>query len=523
MLVPPGRRREASDGPASAFELHVSGQFRMSGSNVTNFVTIDPATSGTVVNVGVNDAGEVVGSYVDATGVQHGFIDSSGVVSSFDIPGAAETDITGVTNGGQVIGYSLASGPTGTADAVGFSGAPSNPTSISVPGQDIEPVASDGALTVVGTQDQSSFVDVSGTVTTLNVTSAIETTATDVNATDEIVGSYLDANYVQHGFTDIGGTFATIDPSGSQSTSIAALNATGELAGSYVDASGNTFGFTDLGGVVTTIPASNAATPFTVVTGINAAGTVVGYEEGVDDQLHGFIDQNGAISVFDLAGSVTTEPSGINDSGLIVGTFTDANGVEQAFTASTTPACYCPGTQILTPRGEIAVEALAIGDHVVTIDGTPEPILWIGRRSYAGRFLSSAPALLPVRIRAGALGQSLPTRDLLVSPRHALLLDGVLVPAGELVNGTAIVREVAAARVDYLHIELARHDVVLANGVPAETFIDDESRGIFHNAAEYDQLYPNAPRSPARYYAPRVVAGFMLDAIRQRLAGRDAA
>ena len=494
----------------------------MSGSNVTDFTTIDPDVSGTVLNAAVNDAGEVVGSYVDANGVQHGFTLSSGVVSSFDIPGAAETDITGVTNGGQIIGYSLASGPSGTADAVGFSGAPGNTTSIAVPGQDIEPVASDGALTIVGTEDQSSFVDFSGTVTTLNVTGAIETTVTDVSATDEIVGSYLDSNYVQHGFTDIGGTFATIDPSGSQSTSITAVNAAGELAGTYVDASGNIFGFTDLGGVITTIAASDAATPFTVVTGINAAGAVVGYEEG-DNQLNGFIEQNGVISVFDAAGSVATEPSGINDAGLIVGTFTDANGVEHAFTAASTPACYCPGTHILTPNGEVAVEALAIGDHVVTVGGTVEPIRWIGRRSYAGRFLLSNPALLPVRVRAGALGHSLPTRDLLVSPAHALLLDGVLVPAGELVNGTTIVREAVMTRVDYLHVELAHHDVVWANGVAAETFVDDDSRGIFHNAAEYDQLYPNPVRSLAAYCAPRVVDGFALDAIRQRLAGRSAA
>ena len=340
----------------------------MSGS-VTSITVLDPVASGTVLNVAVNDGGEIAGSYADANGVQHGFIDSAGVVSSFDIAGAAQTDITGVTNGGQVIGYSLPAGPAGTTNAVGFAGLPGSTTPIAVAGQDIEPTAGNGVSTIVGTEDDNSFIDTNGTVSTLAVPGALNTTATGVNAAGEVVGSYQDANFVQHGFTDIAGSFGTIDVAGSQSTSVAAVNAAGELAGTYVDALGDTYGFTDMAGMITTVAASNAATPFTVVTGLNAAGVVVGYEEGADGQLHGFADQGGTITVFDPAGSINTEPSGITDTGLIVGTFTDASDVEHAFTANLTPACYCPGTLIQTPGGEVAVETLAIGASVLTGSG----------------------------------------------------------------------------------------------------------------------------------------------------------
>ena len=174
-------------------------------------------------------------------------------------------------------------------------------------------------------------------------------------------------------------------------------------------------------------------------------------------------------------------------------------------------ACYCAGTTILTAEGERPVETIAPGDMLITADGRAEPAVWVGRRSYAGRFLRRQAHLLPVRIRAGALGSRLPRRDLLVSPNHALLLDGVLVQAGFLVNDRSITVEHGCQQVDYHHIELARHDVILAEGAPAETFLDDDSRGIF-------QAGEGTPGQASRYCAPRVSDGFALEAIRRRLA-----
>jgi hypothetical protein len=180
-------------------------------------------------------------------------------------------------------------------------------------------------------------------------------------------------------------------------------------------------------------------------------------------------------------------------------------------------ACYCPGTLIRTDRGERPVEDLAIGDRVVTLFCGVQPIRWIGRRSYADRFLAGKTHILPIRISAGALGGGLPRRDLLVSPKHAMFLDCVLVPAECLVNGTTIVQEHSLARVEYVHVELDSHDVLLAEGAPSESFVDDNSRGMFHNAAEFDVLYPHAAR-PDGFCAPRLEGDYALEAIRRRLA-----
>ena len=182
-----------------------------------------------------------------------------------------------------------------------------------------------------------------------------------------------------------------------------------------------------------------------------------------------------------------------------------------------TPACYCAGTRIRTPRGEIPVEQLAVDDLVITQSGAPEPIRWIGTRSYAGRFLAGNDHLLPIRFRAGSLGSGCPTRDLLVSPKHAMLIDGVLVAADLLVNGVTITRERAAPRVDYYHIELARHDAVWAEGALSETYIDDSNRNIFRNAETFAARYPGATWGPVEYCAPRITDGFALEAIRIRL------
>ena len=182
--------------------------------------------------------------------------------------------------------------------------------------------------------------------------------------------------------------------------------------------------------------------------------------------------------------------------------------------------CYCRGTLILTDRGELPVEDLCIGDRLVTLSGAVRPLRWIGRRSYAGRFAAGNRDILPILFRRDALADGEPRRDLMVSPLHAMYLDGVLVPASALVNGSSIVQLEAVDQVEYFHLELETHDVILAEGAASETFVDDDSRGMFHNAAEYRLLYPDAPRVPARFCAPRVEEGDVLEAVRRRLAVR---
>ena len=186
--------------------------------------------------------------------------------------------------------------------------------------------------------------------------------------------------------------------------------------------------------------------------------------------------------------------------------------------ADLSPACYCAGTRIRTPDADVPVQSLRIGDVVLTAFGRERPVRWIGRRSYAGRFLRANPGVLPVRFAAGSLGGGLPRRDLLVSPEHAMLLDGILVPARCLVNGIAITQERVSDRIDYFHVELESHDVILAEGAASETFLDDGSRARFQNASEFACLYPDAPE-PGGFCAPVVRDGYAVEAIRHRLAG----
>ena len=110
------------------------------------------------------------------------------------------------------------------------------------------------------------------------------------------------------------------------------------------------------------------------------------------------------------------------------------------------------------------MEELAIGDEVLTLCGESRPIKWIGRRSYRRPFM--AHNVTPILIRAGALRENLPLRDLHVSPEHAIFIDEVLVPAEHLVNGVSVVRCSDVASVQYFHIELDSHDVIFAEERP---------------------------------------------------------
>jgi Hint domain len=188
-------------------------------------------------------------------------------------------------------------------------------------------------------------------------------------------------------------------------------------------------------------------------------------------------------------------------------------------------ACFARGTMIRTPRGEVAVETLAIGDDVTTLDGATRPVKWIGRRAFSTRFLSQSSRVAPVLIRANAIADGVPCRDLRVSPEHAIFIDGVLVPAINLVNGQTIVRDLQGDVIEYFHIELDDQSIVYADGAPAETYVNHNNRKMFANWPEYAALYgSDEPRIAAdgefeRVYAC-VTSGPVLEAITARIERR---
>ncbi len=200
----------------------------------------------------------------------------------------------------------------------------------------------------------------------------------------------------------------------------------------------------------------------------------------------------------------------------------DSNGnfVENLTLVSTDAPCFCAGTMISTDRGEVPVEALSIGDTVLTADGAPAPIRWIGRRIIASRFADPVRAM-PVRIAAGAFDENMPVRDTLVSQCHALLVDGLRVQAGALVNGANVTRERTMPEFfTYYHIELADHALILANGMPAETFVDNVDRMGFDNWAEHEALFGADTAIPEMAHPRAKSARQVPSATRSRLLAR---
>jgi hypothetical protein len=181
--------------------------------------------------------------------------------------------------------------------------------------------------------------------------------------------------------------------------------------------------------------------------------------------------------------------------------------------------CYVSGTRIAVPGGETDIAALAIGDQVMTATGTPRAIRWIGRNDYTAAMIAANPHLQPVTIRQDAIAPGMPHRDLSVSAMHSLYIDDVFVPAAALVNGVSIIRGEDLAPVSYLHIELTEHDVVFAEGLPAETYVNDGNRAKFDNADEFYEMF-GADAGVTAFSAPRIEEGVQLEAIRRRIAAR---
>ncbi|WP_159999207.1 Hint domain-containing protein [Roseomonas sp. 18066] len=187
------------------------------------------------------------------------------------------------------------------------------------------------------------------------------------------------------------------------------------------------------------------------------------------------------------------------------------------------PVCFLEGTLVATPDGEVAVETLRAGDMVLTTTGETRPVRWIGLQRMASVF-TDKDKNYPIQIEAGALGENLPLRDLFVSPDHALMLDGCLVQAGALVNGVTI-RQVAkpAPQFTYYHVELEDHALILAEGVAAETFVDNVTRSRFDNHADFVARFGEVAEPTGELTMPRVKSPRQLPrALRDMLAARIA-
>jgi probable HAF family extracellular repeat protein len=264
-----------------------------------NFVTIDFLGAIYTEADGINDSGQIVGTYLDAGFTSHGFLKTGKNFSSIDFPGAPYTEIDGgINSSGQIVGwYSY------------------------------------------GGNQEHGFLYAGGNFSTIpDFPGAVYTQAQGISDSGQIVGTYADA-IGGHGFLYSGGNFSSIDFPGATNTNARGINGTGQIVGTYRDAGFNSHGFLYSGGSFSSIDFPGAINTF--VTVINQAGQIVGTYQDASSNYHGFKYSGGNFSSIDFPGASNTEAGGLNDGGQIVGFYRDAQNAIQGF-------LYTGGCQTLT-------------------------------------------------------------------------------------------------------------------------------------------------------------------------------
>ena len=178
-----------------------------------------------------------------------------------------------------------------------------------------------------------------------------------------------------------------------------------------------------------------------------------------------------------LAASAMTTRSAMADSRRSLANFVGGGGASSG-------NCFLKGTRISTADGERRIEELVVGDLLPTMFGGMRAIQWIGRfsRSKSDPAKPCVKSARPVRIARSALAPNVPHTDLYVTQGHAVLVDGLLIPAGKLVNSTTISLDAANQHdeLEFFHIKLETHDVIFAEGAPCETLLKvDETMSNF--------------------------------------------
>jgi hypothetical protein len=276
------------------------------------------------------------------------------------------------------------------------------------------------------------------------------------------------------------------------------------FAGLLIDAAGDLFGTTSAG------PGANGPGK-----AFEIANTSTGYAS-TPDTLVGFPGQfgDGYTPYSGLIADANGNMFGTTQHGLT----SPFSGTVYELSGAGFVTCFGSGTCIATPSGERAVEALATGDDVLTASGESRVIVWIGRRHVDCRAHPAPERVWPVRIRAGAFGEALPRRDLWLSPDHAVYSGDALIPIKHLIDGTTIA-QTQMDEVDYYHIELVEHDILLAEGMPAESYLDTGDRFAFDNGGPAAVCAVHAAwRWETRARAPLIATGPRLREARRRIA-----
>ncbi len=537
-----------------------------SGSNwlVNGLLRVGAAGSG---QLSVSQGGKVVADALNAGGIASavGQIDVTGAGSSLTVNGDATvaddgTGVLSVLNGAVFAAANLTIGSLGdSSGAVIVSGAGSQ---LNLSGAlNIGTALGLGDLTIgPGAEVHAAVINLQGQVVLEG--GLLDPTVTIINQGQTAGGNgtiqagfIVDEGVVQAGGTKpsqrllivvgtvVGGGTLTINGTvqPSSAAGVLQINASGtlELTGPVLNTANTTF--TDNLAQPGTYTISNSVVDVTFADakGVLLIDDIAGFGGTITSFLGGdsFVVTGGTLSNLGVSNSNTLT---FADSGVGAG----AGGIDQIiFGSAISPsgfnivngntvqvACFAAGTRIETEQGPVPVEALSIGDRVVVRDGRCQPIVWIGERMVNCARHKRPETVWPVRVSAGALGAGLPARDLWLSPDHAVFVNSVLVPVKLLANGTSIV-QMKRDRVIYFHVELPGHDIILAEGLPVESYLGVGDRMDFGARGDATRLFPDfaahlAPNAAwiweTRSAAPLVTTGEMLAATRSIVAANAA-
>jgi len=460
--------------------------------------------------------------------------DSSYTVTDFEEPDSTTniTRGTAINNHGEITGwYETAAGVAGyTADVVDNGSGTltvDNFATVTDPNATggVEPYGIDDSGDLVGglslDGSPAGFRDIGGTFTNVVVKDAINTTLWGTNPDGDFVGDIVTADGAVDGYvaTSSASSPFTVPGDGTTEYTFAyGINDAQVIVGSYTDTNGSIHGYIDSGTTITTLDVPGAD-GITEAYGINSSGQVSGAYEAAPGEFVPFMYEDGTYTLYTNVLAAEFTGVGIDDAGQLIGTAI-VDRTDQGFIIDPVVACYRRGSRIATVAGLVAVEYLRAGDMVRTHAGGTAAIAWIGHRHIDCRRHPAPRQVWPVRVRAGAFGAAQPRRDLFLSPDHAVFVDGVLIPIKYLINDDTIA-QLQTADVTYYHVALSCHDVLLAEGLPAESYLDIGDRSGFADGQGPVALHPDfASRTwDAGGCAPLVVTGPALRAVRRRVNG----
>ena len=464
--------------------------------------TLDVLSGGEIININagmadvisIESGGVAVGTTLDAVG----FSDSTLIVYAGAT--ASQSAFFGLgdnedVDGGVASGSTFQSGLGGASQVIQNGGIAYNTDFIGSLGTDLSFQDVDSGSTADGTtigSNAAQTVNAGGTALETTIqSSGFETVAGGGEAVDTTVqaGGTMDLSGVGQGTQIIGGTEYISSESTSGDTDFVGSGGTLDLAGGGNFSGTTIFGFETLGNQIDLIGLTYSTSGSESL----GFGNVLTVTEGT------------GIAIIQLDHSQNFSGDTFNLAPLAGG------GVEIFI------PCFAAGTRILTPRGEVPVEALQIGEAVITDFGDDAAIKWIGvRRLDLSRHPRPEKAQ-PILFEAHCFADGVPSRDLILSPDHALYVEGHLVPAKSLVNDRNI-RQLKRTTVTYYHIELAEHSIIFAENTAVESYLETGNRGAFQNAPGALTLHPDLAQTVREQSgcAPFTGTGPVVEAARMR-------